>query len=215
MSSPINRVACEIPQGTPILKCPPEHPHMARIRPRHRRPLFTQCRKNDRHDENSTGIAAHTSAHSWKKRAPEAYIYIYIRRIPRRIPLFKLLFVGFLLISLAFINILAFYAFPLVFIMLFVDSLRISICFANCAVRCWVLLGPFWARVGAYPAHTLRIAPGSSKRQKHSFLYTNRRILGILCFSLRKCKQKRRPEDPEDAGSNLLIVFNRKLVGNC
>ena len=67
--------------------------------------------------------------------------------------------------------------------------LIVSLCFANCAVRCWVLLGPFWARVGAYPAHTLRIAPGSSKRQNRLFLYTNRRILGVLCFSMRKCKQ--------------------------
>ena len=182
MSSPIHRVACEIPPGTPILKCPPEHPHMARIRPRHRRPLFTQCRKNDGHDENSTGIAAHTLAHSWKKRAPGAlYIYIYGAYLGAY-PLFKLLFVGFLLISFAFINFLAFDAFPLVFIMLLVYFLRISICFANCAVHCWVLLGPFGARVGAHPAHTLRIAPGNWKRQKHAFLLQIEESLAIFVF---------------------------------
>ena len=90
MSSPINRVNCRIPQETPILKSLPERTHNGQNYIAPQKFILYLRQKNERHDETAYIYiyiyAAQTSAHTSETRAPGAYIYIYIRRIPRRIP---------------------------------------------------------------------------------------------------------------------------------
>ena len=138
---------------------------MARNRWRHQSSICIYWRKNERNHETTAGATAHTSAHRWGNRLPEAYIYIYIRRIPRRIPSFKLWFVGFPLISLC----------SFVFHCSFLGFSMVSFCFASCAVRCWVLLGPFWLPRGA-----CRRIPGAYPQKSPEELEASKTFIFIL-----------------------------------